>query len=107
MDVADRGMSRSFQDQAISAMKFFATTVLARPDLVRNLPRPRRHQPLPAVRSKVDVLKLINAVDNPKHRALLMVMYSAGSSRRRGGATEGDGHRFHEAGHYSAWREGL
>ncbi|MEW6418353.1 MAG: tyrosine-type recombinase/integrase [Nitrospirota bacterium] len=40
--------------------------------------RPRKDKKLPVVLSKEEVAKIINSVDNLKHRAILMLVYSAG-----------------------------
>ncbi|MDI6891080.1 MAG: tyrosine-type recombinase/integrase, partial [Thermodesulfovibrionales bacterium] len=40
--------------------------------------RPRKDKKLPIVLSKDEVAKIINSVDNLKHRAILMLIYSAG-----------------------------
>jgi site-specific recombinase XerD len=74
----DRNLSRAYQDQAISAIRFLAVHVLDRSDLVANAPRPRRERRLPSVLSADEVRRLLGAVANAKHRALLMLTYSAG-----------------------------
>ncbi|MBI5286381.1 MAG: hypothetical protein HY878_02165 [Deltaproteobacteria bacterium] len=40
--------------------------------------RPRKDKKLPVVLSKEEVAKIINSVDNLKHKAILMFVYSAG-----------------------------
>ncbi len=40
--------------------------------------RPRKDKKLPVVLSKEEVAKIINSVDNVKHKAILMLVYSAG-----------------------------
>ena len=42
------------------------------------IPRPRREHHLPVVLSPGEVGRLLRKVRNPKHRALLMLLYSAG-----------------------------
>jgi len=73
-----RGVSRSYADQAVSAVKFLYRRVLDRPLTDLELPRPRRRRRLPDVLSEREVVALIEATGNPKHRALLMLTYSAG-----------------------------
>ena len=68
---------RSYLNQAISALKFFYDRVLNQPRVVGELPRPRRERKLPIVLSRSEVLRIFEAIRNPKHRALLMVAYSA------------------------------
>jgi integrase/recombinase XerD len=74
----DNGVSRSYLNQAISAIKFLYNRVLKTPLVVGDLPRPRRERTLPIVLSRGEVLSIFAALDNPKHRALLMVAYSSG-----------------------------
>ena len=74
----DRGCSRSDQDQAISALRFLARYVLHRPDLEVATPRPRKERKLPTVMSRDEVRRLLATVSNPKHRALIMLIYCGG-----------------------------
>jgi integrase/recombinase XerD len=76
--VREVNVSRAYLNQAVSALKFLYGTVLELPLTVHGLPRPRRERKLPAVLSRGEVLRLLQAISNPKHRALLMVTYSAG-----------------------------
>ncbi|MCI0434556.1 MAG: tyrosine-type recombinase/integrase [Gemmatimonadetes bacterium] len=71
-------MSRAYHSQAVSALRFLFTHVLRRPDAIRDIPRPRRSQSLPAVLDRADARRLIEALPNPKHKALLMLLYSGG-----------------------------
>ena len=71
-------MSRAYLNQAISAIKFLYSRVLKAPLQVGNLPRPRRERRLQVVLSHAEVLRIFAAIDNPKHRTLLMVAYSSG-----------------------------
>ena len=63
--------------QCISALKCLFERALNRPSCV-HIPRPRKERKLPNILSKEEVLKLLKAVCNPKHRAMLMLTYSAG-----------------------------
>ena len=71
-------VSRAYLNQAISAIKFYFDRVLRQPAIVGEVPRPRRETRLPLVLSRQEVLRIFDAISNPKHRALLMVAYSAG-----------------------------
>lgn len=70
--------SRAYLNQAISAIKFLFAQVLHQPAIVGELPRPRRERKLPLVLSRREVLRIFAAISHLKHRALLMVVYSAG-----------------------------
>ena len=43
-----------------------------------DLPRPRKERKLPKVLSRGEVLRLLGAVENVKHRAVMLLTYSAG-----------------------------
>lgn len=55
-----------------------AERILRQPTALRDIPRPKRERTLPAVLGRDEVRRLLDAVDNPTHRALLMLVYSAG-----------------------------
>ena len=74
----DESLSASYVNQAISAIKFLYQRVLHRPEVVQNLPRPRGRCSLPVVLSREEVVRLFRAVENLKHRTILMVIYAAG-----------------------------
>ncbi len=71
-------VSRAYHDQAVSALKFLYDHVLNMPKTVGNLPRPRKEKKLPIVLSQEEVSKLLKAIKNLKHRAIMMLVYSAG-----------------------------
>jgi site-specific recombinase XerD len=64
-------------NMAISALKFFYS-VLLKKDLMQEHRRPRGDKRLPVVFAKDELKQLFSAVDNPKHRLLLMLAYSSG-----------------------------
>lgn len=76
--VDTRKGSRSYHVQAVSALRFLVTEVLGRPMEAVKIPRPKGERTLPKVLSKEDVLRFLGAFRNPKHRALALLMYSAG-----------------------------
>ena len=77
-----RGLSNSFINQAISAMKILKQDVLGQEwnEKIR-IKRPRKDYPLPDILSKHEVNKLIECTSNPKHKAILAVLYSSGMRR--------------------------
>ena len=76
--VDEKQVSESYIDQAVSAIKFLYNIVLKSPKIVGEIPRPRKEHKLPTVLSRNEIINLLNAVTNPKHRLLLMLTYSAG-----------------------------
>ena len=71
-------VSYSYHNQAISGIRFLYTYVLEKPHLLSKIPRPKREKKLPVVLSREAVTRLLGTVDNIKHLALLLLVYSAG-----------------------------
>jgi site-specific recombinase XerD len=71
-------VSRAYHDQAVSAIKFLYDCVLNKPKTVGSLPRPKKEKKLPVILSREDVIRIFESVNNIKHKALLMLTYSAG-----------------------------
>ncbi len=72
------GISKSYHNQIVSALRFLCETVLGQPRLALRIPRPRKERKLPAVLSPGEVARILGKTRNLKHRALLMLLYSAG-----------------------------
>jgi site-specific recombinase XerD len=71
-------VSRAYHNQAVSALKFLYNKVMKMPIVVKDLPRPRKEHKLPVVLSEEEVMAILKAVKNLKHRALLMLIYASG-----------------------------
>lgn len=67
--------SHSYINQAMSALKLFLGKVCHRPELVLQLPRPKKEKKLPAVLSIDEVLRIFAEVNNLKHKTILMLTY--------------------------------
>lgn len=76
--IKERNISESHQNQILSAIKMFYSTVIPQEDKVQDLFRPKKAQKLPSVLTEQEVTYLLRAVDNLKHRCILMLVYSAG-----------------------------
>jgi integrase/recombinase XerD len=63
---------------AVSALRFFYTRTIDRPDLTRKLHRVKHPRALPTVLSREEVARMLNATTNLKHQAILSVAYGAG-----------------------------
>lgn len=72
------GCGRSKCCMAAQSIAFFFRHVLKKPYVIPTLIYPRRVQTLPAVMSAEEILKIIESVDNIKHRVMLMLLYSTG-----------------------------
>jgi site-specific recombinase XerD len=70
-------LSSSTMNLIISALKFFYSRVMKR-DLIQEQHRPRHDRRLPSVLSRGEVQQLLDTETNPKHRLLLMLVYSSG-----------------------------
>lgn len=79
--VEKKELSRSTKNQAINAIKFFYEKVLRQEKAVYHIDRPLKEKKLPQVLSQEEIAALFDAVDNKKHKAMLMVIYSAGLRR--------------------------
>jgi site-specific recombinase XerD len=73
-----RKVSSSYQNQAINAIKFYYEKVRRGNRMFFNIDRPREEKTLPEVLSEEEVVSILKATENLKHRALLMTIYSAG-----------------------------
>jgi len=62
----------------VSALRFFFTQTIDRPDLARKLVRAAHSRNLPVVLSRDEVARLLNATTCLKHQAALSVAYGAG-----------------------------
>lgn len=70
--------SAGYCRQARAALVFLYETVLQQPAKVAELPRMKRPQQLPAVLSREEVSRILKVTANLKHKALLVMAYSAG-----------------------------
>ena len=77
----ENGVSLSYQNQAINAIKFYYEQVLGRPVRTYYVQRPKKGRMLPSVLSEQEVQKILNSTDNLKHKAILSLIYSAGLRR--------------------------
>lgn len=76
--LTERKLSKAWLNQTISALKILHVQVLKREWSHIDLPRPRRERRLPVVFSRDEVKRILNIHRNLKHRAFLMLTYSAG-----------------------------
>ena len=76
--VTERKVSISYQNQAINAVKFYYERVLGGQRKFYFIDRPLQEKRLPIVLSEQEMALIIKACENPKHKAMLMVAYSAG-----------------------------
>lgn len=76
-----RGVSRSYQNQSINALKFYLEQMLGNEKQLYELERPQKERKLPTVLSQEEVARVLSAIPNLKHKAILCAIYSCGLRR--------------------------
>jgi site-specific recombinase XerD len=77
----ERGLSRSTMRIAVSGIRYFYQHILKRSSIIEDVPYPKQEKYLPEILSGKEVKRLFVLTDNIKHKALLMLAYSAGLRR--------------------------
>ena len=72
------GCGRSKCCMAAQSISFFFRHVLQKPYVIPTVIYPRKNKTLPAVMSAEEILRVINTINNVKHRTLVMLLYSTG-----------------------------
>ncbi len=73
--------SLSYQNQVLNAIKKFYTVMGIKSLDIQKIERPRGERRLPVVLSLQETESLLSALDNLKHKAMLVLIYSAGLRR--------------------------
>ena len=73
-----KGLKHSTCNTIVVGLRFFYQHVLGMKDVEWWLPMRKEPQKLPEVLSRVELGRLFEAVEQPKHRALLMTIYAGG-----------------------------
>jgi site-specific recombinase XerD len=79
--VEKKKVSKSTQNQAINAIKFFYEIVMGQVRQTYYLERPMKDKPLPQVLSEEEVMAIMRHAGNIKHTTMLMLIYAAGLRR--------------------------
>lgn len=61
-----------------NALRYLYVDLYKMPFTIGSIPRPRKEKKLPVVLDQSEALKVFDAVDNRKHKTILMLVYSAG-----------------------------
>jgi integrase/recombinase XerD len=77
-NITSNKRSKSWMNMIISAIKLLFSDVLKREWNRLDLPRPRSDHKMPDILSREEVQRIIHSKDNIKHKAILMITYSAG-----------------------------
>ena len=79
--ISHHNISESQQNQRINAIKFYYEKVLGLNKEYYNIERPRQKQVLPNVLSESEIVRIIEAIENIKHKAIIATIYSSGLRR--------------------------
>lgn len=71
-------LSHAYVNQAASALKFMAANIFKNNALIPDIPRCKKEYKLPEIMSRSEVTLILSTVTNLKHKAILMLVYSAG-----------------------------
>jgi site-specific recombinase XerD len=74
----ETGLSRAYLDQSISALRFLYVELYGWTADAFEIERPRREKTLPDVPSRDEILRLAEAIGNPKHRLAVLFLYATG-----------------------------
>lgn len=74
------GKSSSTANLAINAFKFYYEAIMQRKFFVpkTGIKRPKSEKRLPVVLSKVEVIKMIDCLDNIKHKLIIQILFGSG-----------------------------
>jgi site-specific recombinase XerD len=71
-------VSESDMNSHINAIKFYYEQVLGKSRMLFELPRQKKPMQIPRMFSKEDIEKILKAVENLKHKTILLLCYSSG-----------------------------
>ena len=74
----EKNASPSLYKAYLSSLRFLYKHTLKRPEVVRDIPSPKIPKTLPVVLGRTEVIRILGALDNLKHKAILVTTYSAG-----------------------------
>jgi|RhiMethySRZTD1v2_1073278.scaffolds.fasta_scaffold270985_2 integrase/recombinase XerD len=78
LHLLNKPVSYSTLTIVVSALRFFYRVTLGKGWTIERIPSPKRERRLPVVLSLTEVAQFFAAVENLKHRMVLMTMYAAG-----------------------------
>jgi integrase/recombinase XerD len=73
-----KGLSAGTINNYISAIRFFYIHILGKEWNSKKIPRMKRRHKFPVIPPKEDVVAILNATDNLKHKAILALIYGSG-----------------------------
>ena len=79
--ILKNNFSSSYQNQIVSAIKLYFSTVKDKEIDIAKVHRPKREKKLPNVLSKEEIKQILESHHNLKHRTMLSLIYSCGLRR--------------------------
>ncbi|MGB9774923.1 MAG: site-specific tyrosine recombinase/integron integrase [Bacteroidota bacterium] len=76
--ITEKNLAPATVNQVFNALRFLYAELYKMPFRIGGIPRPKKARRLPIVLSQQEVLKILGALDNLKHRTILILIYSAG-----------------------------
>ncbi len=76
--LVNKGLSKSYQNQMINAIKFYYEKVLGKQREVYYIERPIKDKKLPSVLSSNEVERILQQINNRKHKCMIVLLYSSG-----------------------------
>lgn len=80
-EIKTKGISRSTHNQILNAFRLFYHRVCGRSEQDFQVVRPPKERKLPHIISGEDVARLLNALQNEKHKTMLLLIYACGLRR--------------------------
>lgn len=74
----EEGLAASSVNQVLNALRFLYVEIYKKPFVVGSLTRPKTEKKLPSVLSQSEIARLLNSIENVKHKTMLMLAYSSG-----------------------------
>jgi integrase/recombinase XerD len=72
------GLTENTLHSRMNALKFYYEQVLKREKFFCDIPRPKKANQLPKVLSKEEIIRLLKAIENIKHKTMIMLGYACG-----------------------------
>jgi site-specific recombinase XerD len=74
----EKGLSSTSGHMMVNALQFYYREVIKEKSWHLQLPRPKKERVLPSVLTKEECIRIFQAVDNPKHKLMLLLTSGAG-----------------------------
>lgn len=78
IEIIQKNRSTAYQRGLVSALKLFFSRIELRTINLDKLERPRKEKTLPIVLSKEEVKRILNQIENLKHRTIIKTIYGCG-----------------------------